>query len=64
LPREAVDAPSLEIQDQIGWGPEQPDLLGSNQLRAGHWGWVNFKVPKLFFLISYRWVLWNKDVSW
>ena len=32
LPREAVSAPSLEVQGQVGWGLEQPEMV-----RAGKW---------------------------
>jgi len=36
LPREAVDTSSLGgVQDQVGWSPGQPDLLGGSQPRAG-----------------------------
>ena len=31
LPKEAVDAPSLEA----GWGPGQPDVVGGKQPTAG-----------------------------
>ena len=27
LPREAVGAPSLDVQDQVEWDPEQPKLV-------------------------------------
>ena len=30
LPREVVDALSLSHQGQVGWDPEQPDLVGGN----------------------------------
>lgn len=29
LPREVVDVPPLEVQDQVGWGPMQPDHVGT-----------------------------------
>ena len=32
-------------QGQIGWGPVQPDLVGSSQPMAGDWSSVIFKVP-------------------
>ena len=47
LPREAMDAPSLEtIQGQVGWGPGQRELLGGSSLpMAGGRNWVGFRVP-------------------
>lgn len=39
LPRDAVDALFLEVfsarLNQVEWGPEQPDLVGSNEPMAG-----------------------------
>jgi len=45
LPREAVDAPSLEAFKARLMGPGQPELLGGNQSAAGGWGSVGFMVP-------------------
>jgi len=32
------------IQGQVGWGHEQPGLVGGNLLRAGGWNWMDFNV--------------------
>ena len=49
LPREVVDAPSLEsIHSKSGWmgrwGPGQPDLVGGSFATAGGWNWMVFNV--------------------
>lgn len=35
LPRDAVDALSLEVPKATDWGPRQPDLVVGSQPRAG-----------------------------
>ena len=37
-------APSLEVQGQVGWGPEQPELLGGSPAHGTGWDWVGFEV--------------------
>ena len=44
LPREAVGAPSLEVQGQVGWGPGQSELVGGSPAYGTGWDWVGFVV--------------------
>ena len=32
-------------QGQVGWGPEQPELLGATSPWQGAWNWMGFKIP-------------------
>jgi len=32
-------------QGQVGWGPEQPELVGSSPAHSREWDWVGFEVP-------------------
>ena len=46
LPREAVDAPSLEgVQCQVGWALGSLSWWEAALPMAGGWGWVGFEVP-------------------
>jgi len=44
-PQEAVDAPSLEVQGQVGWGPGQPELLGGSPAHGTGGDRMGFEVP-------------------
>ena len=51
LPREAVDAPSLEVgvQGQVGWGPGQPAPVLNGEVggpaQQGGWRFMILEVP-------------------
>ena len=44
LPREAVDAPSLEVLKARLDGPWAAELLGGSPAHGTGWGWVGFEV--------------------
>ena len=33
------------VQGQVGWGPEQPDLVGGSLVHGKGWNQMIFKVP-------------------